>query len=98
MEINPKLSVISESENSSDTKVPEVVKLKTIPRRKPVDRPMRVILICKEMIAYERIAMMQLSACLKDAGHEVRAAIMNSVTPLPGLKTVMGDVGKPGLM
>ncbi|MDC0199490.1 B12-binding domain-containing radical SAM protein [Candidatus Nitrosopelagicus sp.] len=98
MEINEKLSVIPESENSSDSKIPEVAKLKTISRRKPVDRPMRVILICKEMIAYERIAMMQLSACLKESGHEVRAAIMNSVNPLPGLKTVMGEVGKPGLM
>lgn len=103
MDNNPKLSVISEPEQSesntsSDSKTPEIVRLKTIPRRKPVDRPMRIVLICKEMIAYERIAMMQLSSCLKDAGHEVRAAIMNSVTPLPGLKTVMGDVGKPGLM
>ena len=103
MDNNPKLSVISEPEQSesntlSNSKAPEIVKMKTISRRKPVDRPMRVILICKEMIAYERIAMMQLSSCLKDAGHEVRAAIMNSVTPLPGLKTVMGDVGKPGLM
>ena len=103
MDNNPKLSVISEPEqsdsnHSSNHKIPEIAKLKTISRRKAVDRPMRVILICKEMIAYERIAMMQLSSCLKDAGHEVRAAIMNSVTPLPGLKTVMGDVGKPGLM
>ena len=103
MEKNSKLSVISQDESSdshtsSENSAPEIAKLKTISRRKAVDRPMRVILICKEMIAYERIAMMQLSACLKEAGHEVQAAIMNSVTPLPGLKTVMGDVGKPGLM
>ena len=83
---------------TKDVKTDIVKKIKSTPRRKAVDRPMRIILICKEMIAYERIAMMQLSACLKDAGHEVKAAIMNSVTPLPGLKTVMGEGGKPGLM
>ena len=83
---------------AKDTQTNTVEKIKSTPRRKAVDRPMRVILICKEMIAYERIAMMQLSSCLKKDGHEVRAAVMNSTTPLPGLKTVMGKVGKPGLM
>ena len=61
-------------------------------------RSMRVLLICKEMIAYERIAIILLSACLKAEEHQVRAAVMNSTTPLPGLKTVLGKVGKPGLM
>ena len=83
---------------AKNTQTTSIEKIKSIPRRKAVDRPMRVILICKEMIAYERIAMMQLSSCLKKNGHEVRAAVMNSTSPLPGLKTVMGNVGKPGLM
>ena len=61
------------------TQTGNVEKIQSIPRRKAVTRPMRIILICKEMIAYERIAMMQLSSCLKKDGHEVRAAVMLSL-------------------
>ena len=57
---------------------------------------MRVLLVCKEMIAYERIAIMVLSAALKRDGHEVKATVTNSTAPLPGLTTVMGKVGKAG--
>jgi hypothetical protein len=44
------------------TQTGTVEKVQSIPRRKAVTRPMRIILICKEMIAYERIAMMQISS------------------------------------
>ena len=37
---------------------------------------MKILLICKEMIAYERTAIMVLGSKLKEAGHEVRAAVL----------------------
>ena len=37
---------------------------------------MKVLLICKEMIAYERTAIMLLAGNLKNRGHEVKAAVM----------------------
>ena len=37
---------------------------------------MKVLLICKEMIAYERTAIMLLASNLKSCGHEVKAAVM----------------------
>ena len=37
---------------------------------------MKVLLVCKEMIAYERTAIMLLSSNLKKEGHQVKAAIM----------------------
>tara|TARA_B100000787_G_scaffold31675_1_gene21395 strand:- start:555 stop:2171 length:1617 start_codon:yes stop_codon:yes gene_type:complete len=37
---------------------------------------MKVLLICKEMIAYERTAIMVLGSKLKEDGHEVRAAVL----------------------
>ena len=37
---------------------------------------MKVLLVCKEMIAYERTAIMLLSSNLKSCGHEVKAAVM----------------------
>ena len=37
---------------------------------------MKVLLVCKEMIAYERTAIMLLSSNLRKEGHQVKAAIM----------------------
>ena len=37
---------------------------------------MKVLLVCKEMIAYERTAIMLLASNLKKRGHEVKAAVM----------------------
>ena len=37
---------------------------------------MKVLLICKEMIGYERTAIMVLGSRLKEAGHEVKAAVL----------------------
>ena len=37
---------------------------------------MKVLLICKEMIAYERTAIMLLASNLKSRSHEVKAAVM----------------------
>ena len=43
---------------------------------------MKVLLICKEMIAYERTAIMVLGSKLKEDGHEVRAAVLKQPTPV----------------
>ena len=37
---------------------------------------MKVLLICKEMIGYERTAIMVLGSRLKESGHEVKAAVL----------------------
>ena len=37
---------------------------------------MKILLVCKEMIAYERTAIMLLSSNLKKEGHQVKAGIM----------------------
>ena len=43
---------------------------------------MKVLLICKEMIAYERTAIMVLGSKLKEDGHEVRAAVLKQPVPI----------------
>ena len=43
---------------------------------------MKVLLICKEMIAYERTAIMVLGSKLKEDGHEVRAAVLKQPVPV----------------
>ena len=43
---------------------------------------MKVLLICKEMIAYERTAIMVLGSKLKEDGHEVRAAVLKQPAPV----------------
>ena len=37
---------------------------------------MKVLLICKEMIAYERTAIMLLASNLKSKNHQVQASVM----------------------
>ena len=37
---------------------------------------MKVLLVCKEMIGYERTAIMVLGSRLKESGHEVKAAVL----------------------
>ena len=37
---------------------------------------MKILLVCKEMIAYERTAIMLLASNLKKNGHDVKAAVM----------------------
>ena len=41
---------------------------------------MKVLLVCKEMIAYERTAIMLLSSNLKKEGHQVKAAVMKNLS------------------
>ena len=43
---------------------------------------MRILLACKEMIAFERAAIMALSSTLKRDGHEVKAVVIKSAEPL----------------
>ena len=37
---------------------------------------MKILLMCKEMIGYERTAIMVLGSKLKESGHEVKAAVL----------------------
>ena len=56
---------------------------------------MKVLLICKEMIAYERLAIMILGATLKKEGHEVRAAVMNTSGAANGRSDYPNQVREP---
>jgi len=47
---------------------------------------MRILLVVKEVIAYERLAISSLSAILKQKGHEVRAVVVNPLPKLPSFK------------
>ena len=38
---------------------------------------MKILLMCKEMIGYERTAIMVLGSKLKESGHEVKAAVLS---------------------
>ena len=38
---------------------------------------MKILLMCKEMIGYERTAIMVLGSKLKQSGHEVKAAVLS---------------------
>jgi hypothetical protein len=58
---------------------------------------MRILLACKEMIAFERAAIMALSSTLKRDGHEVKAVVIKSAEPLTSMKMVKDKVGKEGL-
>ena len=57
---------------------------------------MKILLVVKEVIAYERTAISSLSAVLKAEGHEVRALIVNPPPVLPTFRTIMDRIGKLG--
>ena len=54
---------------------------------------MRVLLVTKEMIVYERQALAALGAVLKQRGHEVRGMV---ALPLPVGGNIIGQMGKLG--
>ena len=56
---------------------------------------MKVLLVCKEMIAYERLAIMVLAAALKKEGHEVRAAVMTTSGTANGRSDYPNQVREP---
>ena len=58
---------------------------------------MKVLLVCKEMIAYERLAIMVLAAALKKEGHEVRASVMNTSGIANGRSDYPQQVREPAM-